>query len=244
MKNSGVPLVALSAQNEPNYTATWESCVWTPTTMTTFVRDHLGPALAARGLATRVLAPEVISSIGFPSFANALLNDAVARTYVSHLALHCYGAEPTAFPAAAANGVGYWQTEFTDDGADFDPGMDSALRVSEAIHKFLAVSQGNAWHYWWITPNPANGATTGSLYENGALAKRAYALGNWARFVRPGHVRVGTYGSDGPVRVSAYVSPTSRRLSVVAINSDTVARGGPAGGRGWHRSLAHALGNF
>ena len=224
MKNSGVTLVALSAQNEPNYTATWESCVWTPTTMTTFIRDHLGPALVSRGLSTRVLAPEVVNANGFPSFANALLNDSVARSYLSHLALHCYGAEPTAFPAAAANGVGYWQTEFTDDGADSDPGMDSALRVSDAIHKFLTVSQGNAWHYWWITPNPANAATTGSLYENSVLAKRAYALGNWARFVRPGHVRVQTHGSDDMLKVSAYISPTSRRLSIIVVNSDLAAR--------------------
>jgi len=249
MKNSGVPLAALSAQNEPNYTATWESCVWTPATITTFIRDHLGPALASRGLSTRVLAPEVINANGFPSFANALLNDSVARSYLSHLALHCYGAEPTAFPAAAANGIRYWQTEFTDDGADSDPGMDSALRVSEAIHKFLTVSQGNAWHYWWITPNPANAATTGSLYENSVLAKRAYALGNWARFVRPGHVRVGTYGSDETLRISAYASPTSRRLSVVVVNSDVTERVVPlslTGGRApsltpWETSAARSL---
>ncbi|MEO5714479.1 MAG: glycosyl hydrolase 115 family protein [Luteolibacter sp.] len=221
MKNTGVPLAALSAQNEPNYTATWESCTWTPATMTTFIRDNLGPALAARGVATRVLAPETISSNAFPSFADAILGDPVARSYVSHLGLHCYGADPVAYPAAAANGMSYWETEFTDDGADSDPGMASALRVADAIHDFLAVDQGNAWHYWWLTQGAT--ASTGSLTENNVLAKRGWAMGNWSRFVRPGARRVETSGSTSTIRASAFIAPGSRRFVLVVVNNGTSA---------------------
>lgn len=224
MNNAGVPLLALSAQNEPNYTATWESCVWTPTSLSAFIRDHLGPALVSRNVPTRVMAPEVINSGTLAPFADALLGDAVTRGFISQLATHSYGGPLVPYPAAAAQGVPLWQTEFTDSGADTDPTIDSALRVGNAIHDFLAIAEGNAWHYWWLFPRGDNPNSTGSLVENGVMAKRGWALGNWARFVRPGHRRVTLHGSVETVRATAFVSPTTRRLTVVVVNSDAAAR--------------------
>jgi O-glycosyl hydrolase len=223
MRTAGVPLMALSAQNEPDYTATWESCVWTPATLTAFVRDHLGPALVSRGVSTRVLAPETIGWNSFASYADALLADATASSYVSHIATHHYEGSSFAYPAAAASGKRFWQTEVSDGAAASDPTIDSGLRVANLIHDFLATAQGNAWHYWWLRQS-ATTASTGSLTENGVLAKRAWTMANWARFVRPGHRRVATYGSTDTVRVTAFISPTTRRFTVVAINADTTAR--------------------
>ena len=220
MQAAGVPLLALSAQNEPNYTATWESCRWTPVELAAFVRDQLGPALAARGLSTRVLAPESINSDALAGYGSALLGDPAARPYVSHLATHSYGRVPVAYPAAAEAGLSYWQTEFTDDVLATDPSIDSGLRVAAAIHDFLAVAEGNAWHYWWLMPNGAGSFGSSGLVEGGVPAKRAWTLGNWARFVRPGYRRVQAYGSDGAALVTAFVSPASRRLVVVAVNTD------------------------
>ncbi|MEY4489893.1 MAG: hypothetical protein RIQ79_2401, partial [Verrucomicrobiota bacterium] len=222
MQAVGVPLRALSAQNEPNYTATWESCIWTPAELTAFIRDYLGPALVSRGLATRVLAAEPIGWPSLASYGDALLADATARSYISQIATHNYGGAPFDYPVVAANGQAFWQTEYTDSGASSDPGIDSALRVANSIHDFLTVAQGNAWHYWWLKEGDTT-ASMGALTENGVLAKRGWAMGNWARFVRPGQRRVLTYGSIDAVRATAFVSPTSRRLTVVVVNSDTLA---------------------
>jgi len=65
MAAQGVPLVAISAQNEPNYTATWDTCRYTPAQMVTFIRDFLGPALAAAGQNVPVMAPETQGWDGF-----------------------------------------------------------------------------------------------------------------------------------------------------------------------------------
>jgi glucuronoarabinoxylan endo-1,4-beta-xylanase len=222
MRTAGVPLMALSAQSEPDYTATWESCVWTPATLTAFIRDHLGPALVSRGVSTRVLAPETIGWNSFASYADAILADATARSHVSHLATHHYEGSPFSYPASAS-GKKFWQTEMSDGAAPSDPTIDSGLRVANLIHDFLATAQGNAWHYWWLRQN-ASTASTGALTEYGVLAKRAWTLANWARFVRPSQRRVQTYGSTDTVRVTAFVSPTTRRFTVVAINSDDSAR--------------------
>ncbi|MGL5017416.1 MAG: hypothetical protein ACRDBP_04730, partial [Luteolibacter sp.] len=223
MRTAGVPLMALSAQNEPDYTATWESCVWTPATLTAFIRDHLGPALVSRGVTTRVLAPETIGWNSFASYADAILADATASSHVSHIATHHYSGSSFAYPAAAASGKRFWQTEMSDGVAASDPTIDSGLRVANLIHDFLATAQGNAWHYWWLRQSAAT-ASTGALTENGVLAKRAWTLANWARFVRPGQRRVQTFGSTDTLRVTAFVSPTTRRFTVVAINSDDSAR--------------------
>ena len=75
MAAEGIPLVAISAQNEPNYTATWDTCRYTPAQMVTFVRDFLGPALAAANQNVPVMAPETRAGTASSSFANALMAD-------------------------------------------------------------------------------------------------------------------------------------------------------------------------
>ena len=99
MAAAGVPIAALSAQNEPNWTAEWETCRWTPAELTTFVRDYLGPALVARGVATRVLAPEAINWDTIDDYANPLVADATARSYLHAVATHSYGGSAWAYAA-------------------------------------------------------------------------------------------------------------------------------------------------
>jgi glucuronoarabinoxylan endo-1,4-beta-xylanase len=249
MQAAGVPILALSAQNEPDYTAVWESCRWTPAELAAFVRDHLGPALVSRGVATRVLAAEPIGWTGLAAYGDALLGDATTRSYVSHIATHQYTGAPFAYTAPATHGKALWMTEFSDSAAESDPGMDSALRVADTIHDFFTVAQGNAWHYWWLTEG-ANTGSTGALTEFGTLAKRGWALGNWSRFVRPGHRRIASYGPGQTLRLSAFVAPAGRRLSIVAVNSDSLARTVPlalSGGAApslmpWETSAARSLG--
>jgi glucuronoarabinoxylan endo-1,4-beta-xylanase len=54
--------------------------------------------------------------------------------------------------------------------------------------------------------------------------KRLWVLGNYARFVRPGFVRVSTSGAaPSGVLVTAYQNPADGTVVVVAINSNTSA---------------------
>lgn len=250
MQAVGVPILALSAQNEPNWTAEWETCRWTPAELAAFVRDHLGPALVARGVPTRVLAPESIDWYSIDDYADPLLGDAAARVFVSHVATHSYGGAAFAYAAPAAAGLPFWQTEYSDGAAASDPTIDSALRVAGVIHDFLTVAQGNAWHYWWMYPSSTNASSTGALVEAGAMTKRGWGLANWARFVRPGHRRVLTTGSTSTLRVTAFTSSADRRLAIVLVNSSTSARtvtltftGGPAAATliPWETSATRSL---
>src|SRR6266550_3254145 len=49
-RQAGVPVWAITIQNEPMATQTWESCIYQPEDERDFLRDYLGPVMARRGL--------------------------------------------------------------------------------------------------------------------------------------------------------------------------------------------------
>jgi glucuronoarabinoxylan endo-1,4-beta-xylanase len=223
MADVGVPLVALSAQNEPDFdTPDWETCLYTPAELTAFVRDFLGPALAAQGVNTPVMAPETANWTSFPEFAASFASDAAAMTFLGPFATHAYGGgEPHAVPMVEQSGKHVWQTEVSVEPATpFDPGIDSALVAAQMIHDNLVHGGVSAWHYWWINPssmaNPRNDGLTGM----GQLTRRAWVMGNWSRFVRPGYVRVAAEPPmpQAQVFVTAFADVGTGKVVIVAIN--------------------------
>jgi glucuronoarabinoxylan endo-1,4-beta-xylanase len=228
MAAQGVPLLAVSAQNEPNYTASWDTCRYTPTQMVTFIRDFLGPAMAALSPPVPVMAPETQGWDQFSKYADPLMGDSTALAAIGPIATHHYAGSPSVYaPAAAANKV-VWETEVSDPATydANDPEIDSALRTAQLIHSDLAEGNVSAWHYWWLMPS---GTTSGygSLalpQDNTTLALRAWALGNWSRFVRPGYVRVAaTETPQEYVSITAFTDTVSGRVVVVAINQAAYA---------------------
>src|SRR4051812_1826737 len=111
MAAQGVPLVAISAQNEPNYKASWDTCLYTPTQLVTFVRDFLGPALAAQSLTVPVMAPETQGWDQFARFADPLLADSTTVGMLGPIATHYYAGLPSDYQLAKAAGKVLWETE-------------------------------------------------------------------------------------------------------------------------------------
>jgi len=230
MAAQGIQLVALSAQNEPNYvklatngdcSTGWDTCRWTPDQLVTFVRDFLGPALAAQTPAVPVMAPETQGWDGFTGYATALMADPGAVAQMGPLATHHYAGSPSVCAPAQAAGKVVWETEVSDPGKwnATEAPINSAMRVAQMIHADLADGNVSAWHYWWLMPDKPN-TSYGSLSQDGTtLALRAWAFGNWSRFVRPGFVRVAaTESPQTSVSVTAFTDPASGRVVVVAIN--------------------------
>jgi len=220
MAAAGVPLAALSAQNEPNYyTTAWDTCIFKPADLVAFIRDNLGPALAAQGLAALpILAPETQGWDSFVKFADAILADAQTAAFVGVLATHDYSGFPSVYPPAQAAGKQVWETEVYDSSSD--PGIESGLRVAQVIHDHLVNGEVNAWHYWWLKPSTGGGSALAG--SDGTLTRRGYVLGNWSRFVRPGFVRVdATPIPQDFVSVSAFTDPVGGRVVIVAINQAT-----------------------
>lgn len=225
MKNSGVNIYAVSAQNEPDANVEYESCSFTGATLASFIGTYMGPAVSATG--AKIIGPETQNWCGFLGYADAIMNNSAAASYTSIIATHEYGCADAAhlvpYTKGIAAGKEFWETEIYDTVATADPGMGSALRVYKRIHEALTLANMNAWHYWWVYPSTTD---NGALWDKGtnAASKRLFVMGNFSRFVRPGYQRVTTSGTvPSGILLSAYRNPTDGTVVVVAANNNTSA---------------------
>ena len=214
MVKAGVPLFAISAQNEPdgrnfNHMTADEIVRW--------VRDYLGPAMEGTGV--KIIAPETVNWFSFPSYKTAILADAKASAYIPIIATHEYGGSPKAYPEIAKAGKEFWQTEIYESLNETDMGINSAVNTAVMMHNAIVTAGVNAWHYWWI-----HGPTGTSLFPNNSStpAKRLWAMGNYSRFVRPGFYRIGATATPANnVMMTAYKDTLNTRMVVVIINKNT-----------------------
>ena len=229
MRDAGVPLLALTPQNEPDYPAAWDGCLWTPSELATFIGKHLGPELERRGLDVKIVAPDTASFHEARKYSEALLADADAKPYLAALSTHPYGRIQWGWLLEEMHELPLWQTEFSQEGfgAPPDPTMDSALAVARMLHDHLTGLSVAAWYYYNLTAVEANyhrdpKRQNPALIQNGVRFKRAYALGNFAKFVRPGFQRVeATREPRANVLVAAFKNAT--RIVIVAVNETSTA---------------------
>jgi glucuronoarabinoxylan endo-1,4-beta-xylanase len=230
MSAEGVPLYGISFQNEPDHEASWEGCMWSSQEMTTFVRDHFGPKLAATSPTTGIIAPDTASWGNFPGYVNAMVADNTAKGYIKVFATHPYGGGDLTYSVPHDNGKEFWETEISQErfpNDTPDPSMTSAITMLRMMHDHLTVANMNAWHWWALihTENPITDPArqNPALIQAGVTFKRAYALGNFAKFVRPGMVRMGATASPATdILVSAYRDDA--QFAIVAINASSQPR--------------------
>ena len=221
-KTQGVPIYAVSAENEPDSCGINSTTSYSAAQLAAWI-DVLGPAMAA--INVKVMAPETMNACGFTSYFNAIKADSAAWSAVSIFASHEYGCGTLpAESSIAAAGKEYWETEVdtgTGSGDSSGDGIASALKMATTIHNDLTKANLNAWHLWWLYNASGNG---GCLYDttNNVWSKRLWVLGNYSRFVRPGFVRVNTSGTvPSGAYVSAYQNPADGTVAVVAINTNS-----------------------
>ncbi|CAM5638744.1 glucuronoxylanase [Streptomyces griseorubiginosus] len=210
MRNNGVNLYAISVQNEPDYAQDWTW--WTPAEMTRFLRENAG------SISTKVIAPESFQYV--KSFSDPILNDPAALANMDILGAHLYGTsfQNFPYPLFKQKGAGkeLWMTEVyypnSSDSADLWP---QALDVGEHVHRALVDAEFQAYVWWYIRRG------YGPMREDGQISKRGAAMAHFAKYVRPGHVRIAvTANPQSNVYLSAYRGSGSR-LVIVAVNKGT-----------------------
>jgi glucosylceramidase len=81
----GIPVEAISAQNEPNYTGTYPTCAWSPATYTRFLGHFLGPAVADAGLPTKIMLGTFNGGGSDNAIVGSVMTDAAAQDTVGVL---------------------------------------------------------------------------------------------------------------------------------------------------------------
>jgi len=219
LKNTyGLDLYALSVQNEPNWTASWDSCIWTGQNFHDFLGNNLIPDFTKHGITTKIMMPEETG--WFFNMATATLNDPTTAAGVSIIAAHNYdGAAAAPYPLGQGLGKKLWETEVSTFDS-YDGSIGNGLYWGQKINDFMTVASANAWHYWdLLNPSSDNGGLMGPSNE---ATKRLYVMGNFSKFVRPGYYRIGTSASPvSGVSLSAYKDPSSGKFAIVAINHNS-----------------------
>jgi glucuronoarabinoxylan endo-1,4-beta-xylanase len=218
---NGVPVAAISAQNEPDFNTNgaYDMCLYDQNQMTSFVKV-LGRGLAALNPPVQLLMPEPTNWNDLwtgPDYVDTVEADSTAAGYVGILATHQYAVtDPPAH--ALPQGKRLWETEMSDFMA-FDPTIAQAITVASWIHYAMLDGGVSAWHYWWLVGQNADNEGLIGNKGDGSLTKRVYAMGNFSRFVRPGWTRFATTGSVSGLLVSAYANLATGDFVLVAINT-------------------------
>jgi glucuronoarabinoxylan endo-1,4-beta-xylanase len=241
---TGVSLYGISAQNEPDYTATYASCLYTASQMVSFVKV-LGPKLAALNPPVRLIAAESESWSHLwtgtdcnqtYNYGTCIHQDPAADTAVAIYATHDYGFGPVPSPSWLAKPL--WETEVSGlgSGSQGVPSVDisNGIAVAQWIYNALVTGGASAWHYWWLVNQATNKDNEGLIFATGqgpngvgditSPPKRLYTVGNFSKFVRPGYQRIDVSGPvPAGVQIAGFRSPANGTVAIVAINSTTSA---------------------
>jgi len=215
LKQKGISIDAISVQNEPDeQNSSYDTAKWTGKQIHDFV-PILSQAMSKANLEeVKIAAPEQ------EAWKFDLMDDSMSDPdVVDKIGIvfgHAYTSEnPSGLPSVGTRHI--WQTEVSDF-TTFDGSIADGLRWGSSIHNYMLAGV-NAWMYWNIDCatakfNHGNNMCLTDSDEN--LAKRAYVLGQFAKFVRPGWQRIDvTY--NGPLLVTAFKGPKGD-FAIVAIN--------------------------
>jgi glucuronoarabinoxylan endo-1,4-beta-xylanase len=217
MAGNGIPLYAVSIQNEPDISIDYGSCRYTAEQIHDFV-PYLYSALHSAGAAsTRIMIAEQ-SSWSF-DLTSETLDDPRVAPEVGIVAAHGYAGKIRPFSAGPAR---LWETEASSPSPVYDGSIADGLSWAAKIHDYLSIANVNAWLWWFLTDMPQQGEGT----DNSALTdikgnypKRDYVTGQWSKFVRPGWSRIGVRYLFGPLRITAFKNPGNRDFAIIAVNS-------------------------
>ena len=142
-----------------------------------------------------------------------------------------YAMLPQPLPPSWPTSKKYWETEdsclsptspnfcIVNNGTGFNNYIPNALLWNAVVDQ--AMTDGaNMWLWWWLNANSSEGLMNTAPGTVGTLALRAYALAQYAKFVRPGYYKIAaTHRPQYGTTVTAYQSIPSNTLVIIASNN-------------------------
>ncbi|WP_394370054.1 glycoside hydrolase family 30 protein [Hymenobacter piscis] len=223
MAAEGIPIDAVTLQNEPLNPYNNPSMVMQAVEQASFIKNNVGPAFQAAGLKTKIIAYD--HNADRPDYPLTILGDPAANPYVDGSAFHLYGGSiealsqvHNAYPDKAV----YFTEQWTQAPGNFPQDLPYHVRN-------LEIGAPRNWSRnvleWNLANDPGYGPHTpggcteclGAVTINGDQVSRNpayYAIAHSSKFVRPGSVRVATNEPANLPNV-AYKTPAGRRVLVV-----------------------------
>ncbi len=182
-KKVGIPIWGLTVINEPHGNGNnWESMLFSPEEMTSFVQNHLGPTLKANGKTNVKILGYDQNRAGLPEWVDAMYKDKNTAEYFAGTAIHWYESTYDFFPEALQyahkkapnkyliqteacvdsevphwnDDAWYWKKEATDWGWDWASEKDKHLHPKYApVNRYATDIIGclNNWVDGWVDWN-------------------------------------------------------------------------------------------
>ncbi len=234
-RSYGIPIFALTVQNEPGFVpVTYPGMKLSPVQRARIIGQYLGPALAGRKSATRILGWD--HNWDEPQQPMSVLSNSDAARYIDGIAWHCYRGAPSAqtevhvaYPskdayitecsggdwASSKNGELLWFARNLLLG-----GLRNGARG--VVYWNLALDEKYGPHFGGC--NNCKGivtidSSTGAVSRNDEY----YAFAHFSRFVLPDAVRVRSTDTGNDIKNVAFRNASDGSVVLVLINASTEA---------------------
>ncbi len=236
MEAEGVPMFALTLQNEPHFEPDdYPGMRLESATRARVIAENLGPLLAKRAKPVRIL--DWDHNWDVPQAPLEVLADSRARPYVAGVAWHCYAGDVAA-QSMVHDAHPDKETYFTEcSGGDWKPNWQETLPW---YMRNLIVGTTRGWArgvlLWNIALDEKHGPHSGGCTDcrgvvtidsrTGAVTRNFdyYALAHASRFVRQGARRIeSTTGVDG-LETVAFQNSDDNSIALIVVNSAADSR--------------------
>ncbi|MFZ0746228.1 MAG: glycoside hydrolase family 30 beta sandwich domain-containing protein [Terracidiphilus sp.] len=228
MQSEGIPLTAITVENEPLNPKNTPSMVMFAEEENNFIGKFLGPAFEKAGIKTEIQVYDHNPDVA--SYPMSILADPVAGKYVSGTAFHLYGGDPSTL-TMVHDAYPNKNLYLTEQSITERPGSAS-IAIAASVSRVLIGGTRN-WArnvlIWNLDADPHAGPHTnnggctgcfGAITLDGDEAKlnvAYYAVAHFSKFVPPGSVRVGSTELE-QLATAAFLTPEGK---VVLVASNT-----------------------
>jgi O-glycosyl hydrolase len=237
---SGIPIRAISVQNEPTQGPAYPSMVMPASQMAEFVGNYLAPLFSTLGLHTAIRVNEEPTRARWDYTLQVIANPAV-RKAVAGSDLHGYHGSSADLLRLhnAAPGLDIWQSEAMNLDRPHYEYADAprwGAEIAEDLQNWVS-----GWDFWNMVTDDTGRSSWGwqqdavvlvnTDNQGVAYTPKYYAMAHFSRFIRPGAYRIATSGVPRGLVATAARNPDGTDVLVV-VNSGrgdstfTLATGG------------------
>jgi O-glycosyl hydrolase len=230
----------LSIQNEPGYVNPgWETCRFMPVENDTLAGydllfRHSWDSIKHRTNPPKMLAPEVenisrtswdFSLNRFREFTNSVRNEYGLFGYSYHL--YNYYTRPYDIDSLRLNII---KNEFSDKPnfmTEFSSTDFNWHHTADIIHETVTKANASAYLYWELMwdQNSTSAMIRVDNTGNYTIGPHYHTIKHYSKFIDEGYTRIGAFGGDTAVKLTAYLNPSKTQITIVAMNCYESERG-------------------
>lgn len=224
MQKEGLNINAITIQNEPEHGGNNPSMLMTAMEQTNFIKKHLGPVFKKNHIETEIVIWD--HNADHPNYPIEILNDSVAKSFVSASAFHLYLGDETALAKvhqAHPDKKIYFTEQWT--GAKGTFAGDFMWHMKHIVIGTMAnwssmVLEWNLANDPQYGPHTLGGCTEclGALTVSETEVQRNvsyYIIGQVSKFIPAGSSRIGTNSRHPQIKSIAFKTPAGKIVLLV-----------------------------